>query len=424
MSLSKDIFKFAFRENPLPLVITDENGMILEVSDALLEELELTREAIIGTAVYPLIGNKELNPGSSRAVSLKKKNYQVNTKNYEVEGIVFRIFVFKEILEIKHANPKTKLIEVLLRNSYKIENFPKFISINLKAVCSKTGAEGGLFLTKDPKTGLFKPIAYHGMGEKLPKKLTVKFENQDNYISGAVYKYEMSKIPKFLDPVSILMQWNDLSLLIFIPLSSDGHEPDAMFILAYRDPSAISDDDIATLKILALIFNLFHEKSKLKKELSESTYRDFITRSYSQIMLKEFISLIFSQAKRYHFLFSIVLLKVTNYPDIKRIYGANIAELTMQKISSVLLKTLRKSDVVGKYTEDSFLFILPFTHNGGSEIAVKRVKDALMGTSFTPVKSVDFAVSIAHLEESDTKAEDILQRLKISLTPLSEFKVG
>ena len=99
-----------------------------------------------------------------------------------------------------------------------------------------------------------------------------------------------------------------------------------------------------------------------------------------------------------------------------------MAELTMQKISSVLLKTLRKSDVVGKYTEDSFLFILPFTHNGGSEVAVQRVKDALMTTSFSPIKKVDFQVAIAHLEESDTKAEDILQRLKISLIPLSEFK--
>ena len=424
MPLSKDIFKFAFRENPLPLVITDENGMILEVSDALLEELEINREAIIGTAIYPLIGNKELKPGASRAVTLKKNKYQVHTKNYEVEGILFRIFVYKEIIEIKHANPKTELIETLLRNSYRIENFPRFISTNLKTICNKTGAEGGLFLTKDPETNLFKPIAYFGLGEKIPKKLTVKFDEEDSYTSGTVYKYEMAEIPEFLASVSILMQWNELSLLVFIPLSSDNHEPDAMLILAYRDSSAVSDDDMATLKILALIFNLFHEKSKLKKELSESTYRDFITRSYSQIMLKEFVSLIFSQAKRYHFLFSVVLLKVTNYQEIKRVYGSNLTELTMQKISSVLLKTLRKSDVVGKYTEDSFLFILPFTYNGGSEVAVQRVKDALMNTSFAPVKKVDFAVSIAHLEESDTKAEDMLQRLKISLIPLSEFKVG
>ncbi|GEM_PF-4067870 len=424
MPLSKDIFKFAFRENPLPLVITDENGMILEVSDALLDELEIKRDALIGTAIYPLIGNKELRPGGSRAVSLKKRKYQVSTRNYEVEGIVFRIFVYREIVEIKHANPKTELIETLLRNSYRIENFPRFVSNNLKVISGKTQAEGALFLTKDPQTELFKPVAYYGLGEKIPKKLAVKFEKEDDYTSGTVYIYEMSRAPEFLSPVSILMQWNELSVLIFIPLSSDNREIDAMLILAYRDSSNLKDDDIATLKLLALIFNLFHEKSKLKKELSESTYRDFITRSYSQIMLKEFVSLIFSQAKRYHFLFSVVLLKITNFQDIKRIYGANMTELTMQKISSVILKTLRKSDVVGKYTEDSFLFILPFTHNGGSEIAVLRVKDALMNTSFAPVKKVDFAVSIAHLEESDTKAEDMLQRLKISLIPLSDFKAG
>lgn len=423
MTISKDIFKFAFRENPLPLVITDESGMILEVSDALLEELELNREAIIGTAIYPLIGNKELKPGNSRAVSLKKRKYEVSTKNYEVDGLQFRIFVFKEILEIKHANPKTELLETLLRNSYRIDNFARFISTNIKTISLKTGATASLFLTKDLESGLFKPIAYFGLGDKLPKRLTVKFKEQDNYTSGILYKYEMSKIPSFLDPVSILMQWNELSLLIFIPLSSDNHIIDAMLILIYKDQAELQNDDIATLKLLALIFNIFHEKSKLKKELMESTYRDFMTRSYSQIMLKEFVSLMFSQAKRYHFHFSVVLLKVTNYQEIKRIYGINMTELTMQKISSVLLKTLRKSDVVGKYTEDSFLFILPFTHNGGTEVAVQRVKDALLNTSFNPIKQVDFAVSITHLEESDTKAEDILQRLKISLIPLQKFKI-
>ncbi len=424
MSLSKDIYKFAFRENPLPLVITDVNGMILEVSDALLSELELQRDAVIGTSIYPLIGNKELKPGKERAVSLKEKKYSVRTKNYEVEGIVFRIFVYREIIEIKPANPKTVLLEKLLKNSYRIENFPRFVSKNIKYISNKIGAHGGIFLIKDAKDKLFKPIAYYGLGEKMPKRLSIKFDKEDYYTPGLAYLYEASKIPDFLGPVQVLMEWAQLSLLVFIPLSQDNKEIDTMFILAYKDRSDLSNDDIATLKLLALIFNVFHEKSKLKKELSESTYRDFITRTYSQIMLKEFVSLIFSQAKRYHFLFSVVLLKITNYQDIKRIYGPGMTELAMQKVSSVLLRTLRKSDVVGKYTEDSFLFILPFTNNGRSEFAVQRVKNALLNTDFAPIKDIEFAVSIAHLEEGDTKAEDMLQRLKASLIPLSQFKPG
>ena len=425
MPLSKDIYKFAFKENPLPLAITDKDGMILDVSDALLEEMDISREGLIGTAIYPLIGNRELKPGSTRAVSLKKKKYYVSSKDYVIEDITFRVFVFHEIVEIKHANPKTQLIESLLRNSYRIENFPRFLSRNIRIIAEKTQAEGAIFLTKDMETGVFKPVAFYGVGEKIPRKLSIKFNNEEEqYSSGVVYKYEITKVPEFLSPVSILFEWSELQLVVFIPLSSNNQEIDAMFMLAYRDKNALSDEDITTLKLLALIFNLFHEKSRLRKELSESTYRDFITRSYSQIMLREFISLIFSQAKRYHLLFSVVLLKVSNFQDIKRIYGVNMAEFIMQKISSVVMRTLRKSDVVGKYTEDSLLFILPFTHNGGSEIAVQRVKDALLNTDFSPVKKVEFQVAIAHLEESDTKAEDILHRLKLSLIPLNEFKAS
>lgn len=187
MPLSQDIYKFAFKENPLPAAVTDGDGMILDVSDALLAELDMSREGLIGTAIFPLIGNKDLKPGATRAVSLKKKKYHVTSKNYEIDGIIFRVFVFQEIIEIKHASPKTELIETLLRNSYRIENFPRFLSKNIRIISEKTQAEGALFLTKDMETGVFKPVSYYGLGEKIPKKLTVEFKDEDQFTSGTLY---------------------------------------------------------------------------------------------------------------------------------------------------------------------------------------------------------------------------------------------
>ncbi len=422
-SLISEVFKNAFYVSPVPLIITDKDGLITELSQSAEKLLNLPRNAIItSTTIYALIGSEDIKENEKRIIEINNTKYEVKSEKYTIEDIDFKLYVFTIIHEIKQGNPKIELIEQLLSKSYKIRNFHKFVQVNLEQIAShinKSDAAAFFALSKDNVK--FTPVAFEGFEKGIPKRMVLSIGGDTPLSPALPVIYNSTNIPKTLGALSIIMQWYELKTLLILPIASNGKDVDSMFILFYKNKFEPDTDNLATLKLLALVFSIVHNRANLQAEIAQNTYKDFITRAYSQIMLKEFVQLIFSQAKRYNFAFAIVIFKILNYNELKNSYGTKVLEKMMQKISGAMLKTLRKSDVVGRYTEDSFLSILPFTQNGGVEIAIRRVRDALNLIDLSPVKGLKIGAGVAHLEDYDVEASSLLQRAKTTIQSVEKI---
>jgi diguanylate cyclase (GGDEF)-like protein len=124
------------------------------------------------------------------------------------------------------------------------------------------------------------------------------------------------------------------------------------------------------------------------------------------------------QAKRYEFPFSVMMIRVENYDKLANIYGTSSAENSMQNIAKTLQQNLRRSDIVGRYSKNAFVVLLPFTNSSGTEIVLSRTVEVLKSSAFPPCRNIRFSFSITSYTKGDQGFQDIIDRLIELLKPL------
>ena len=70
--------------------------------------------------------------------------------------------------------------------------------------------------------------------------------------------------------------------------------------------------------------------------------------------------------------FAILMGDIDNFKKINDTYGHDAGDLVLSSIASVIVSTIRKQDIVGRWGGEEFLFLLPETNlEGGKKIAEK-----------------------------------------------------
>ncbi|QBQ55381.1 GGDEF domain-containing protein [Nitrosococcus wardiae] len=119
------------------------------------------------------------------------------------------------------------------------------------------------------------------------------------------------------------------------------------------------------------------------------------------------------QAKRGSTTFSLLLLEIDNFREIKEIYGLSAAERVLQALTQACLEIVRSSDVVARCSDEKFMMFLPETHTEEALIIAHRIRHVL---SQVPVvignALISFTVSIgvAAYDENTVTLERLLHR--------------
>ena len=103
----------------------------------------------------------------------------------------------------------------------------------------------------------------------------------------------------------------------------------------------------------------------------------------------------FSRCQRSGAEFSVVMMDLDNFKLFNDTYGHAVGDEVLQMVSRVLVKAVRKYDVVGRYGGDEFLALLPDTDADGAVVLVKRVQGAIKEGAFFLEKQSQNRVPIA-----------------------------
>jgi len=89
------------------------------------------------------------------------------------------------------------------------------------------------------------------------------------------------------------------------------------------------------------------------------------------------------RSKRYHHTLSLVMVDLDNYKEINDTYGHQAGDRVLMEIAKIFKKSVRTTDLVGRYGGDEFCFALPETPVDGALIFCERLRQKIENTQLS-----------------------------------------
>lgn len=151
-----------------------------------------------------------------------------------------------------------------------------------------------------------------------------------------------------------------------------------------------------------------HENLKnAKKKLKELVNRDALTHLYNRRYFDEISQELVHLVKREKSQLSIVMIDIDKFKEINDTYGHKIGDEVLKRLSSILTKHTRDSDVVVRYGGEEFVLLLPFTHKIGAFKIAEELRKTIQETEIfiDENKLIKFTIS-AGVDYFDTEDDE------------------
>ncbi len=170
---------------------------------------------------------------------------------------------------------------------------------------------------------------------------------------------------------------------------------------------------IILLIILGWVINLKKEirkRKKLELELERLATVDILTsinnRYKMDLTLYEQIEI----SKRYKRPLSLIYFDIDFFKLVNDNYGHKIGDLALIELSDLVLSSLRKSDVFGRWGGEEFLIILPETMLSEAVALSQKLKTTIENHNFSTIKKLTCSFGVINYEENDS-VETLMNRV-------------
>jgi two-component system, cell cycle response regulator len=154
-----------------------------------------------------------------------------------------------------------------------------------------------------------------------------------------------------------------------------------------------------------------NELEKLNKKLEDLAIRDGLTGLFNRRYLKDEMERVFSQATRYNFELSCILLDLDFFKKINDTYGHAFGDLVLVQFAEILKKRVRKSDIAARYGGEEFVVLLPNTNSSGAANMAESIRSYMSQHVFsdgTTKTHVHISVGISSLKADKPENPDKL----------------
>ncbi|MGB9823687.1 MAG: diguanylate cyclase domain-containing protein [Candidatus Hydrothermia bacterium] len=414
----RELYKSAFGASPLPIVLTDFNGNILDASIGFAMLFDVQRDDLIGINLQEIM-DIEIRDNLDVKTSVKGEYYQIFSQKFEVEGFEFLVFSFSKLEQLEAAPATAVLTRIrdIFDMSLKANSFPQFVADSFPLLQSIFNADSVLLFkrSKNQPEIFFPVFSTSNLHKELRDKVSLGIESENLVSIGipviADENYvEWPVIPVLLEVAGFASAW-------VIPFGLYEDFVDSLIFLLFSQKATPSPEEHDLLVFGSYFYSLVYQKMEYKKEFEALSYKDTVSQTFSEAIIKELLNLQCEQAKRYGFSFSVMMIRMENYDKLLNIYGNYAVETSTQKVAQALTSSLRRSDVVGRYSRNSFVVILPFTNSENTDIVFSRILNILKSSTFPPCKNIKFSASITSYME-DTGYQSIINRLTDLLRPI------
>ena len=198
---------------------------------------------------------------------------------------------------------------------------------------------------------------------------------QFNYVNKIALKnmqYSLEEMKQFI-PVNILPEYNNnqFSELVSKLISKDKAYLEFVTVQQRKDKSTyqvnvrlqlIKVDGVDTF--VAIINDISEHVKALedKKLYYEQSTHDHLTQAYNRQKFDEIYMKEAKRAKRYGADLCLILLDIDDFKKVNDVYGHDIGDMVLVKISKLIKKNIRDSDLFARWGGEEFVILLPNTN--------------------------------------------------------------
>jgi diguanylate cyclase (GGDEF)-like protein len=158
---------------------------------------------------------------------------------------------------------------------------------------------------------------------------------------------------------------------------------------------------------------------KKNEELLKLSITDKLTSLYNRVKIDKVLKEQYELAKRYSTPFSLILMDIDFFKKVNDNYGHKIGDDVLIETAKILKKTIRKTDILGRWGGEEFMVITPHTTQDGAVSLAKELNKAVANHQYsTYEKRVTISLGVCSFEEKfdidkmTIKADEALYRAK------------
>jgi len=177
-----------------------------------------------------------------------------------------------------------------------------------------------------------------------------------------------------------------------------------------------------------LIRQYYEELEKEKKLLEKMAITDDLTQIFNRGHILSRLNDEIKRSERHHGNLSVVMIDIDRFKLINDIYGHQTGDKVLKQIADTLKKSLRETDMLGRYGGEEFLAVLPETDLNNAFYAAERMRKKICELQW---KEADLHVTIScgiaefKIKEKDfellRRADNLLYKAKAEGRDKSKF---
>jgi diguanylate cyclase (GGDEF)-like protein/PAS domain S-box-containing protein len=184
--------------------------------------------------------------------------------------------------------------------------------------------------------------------------------------------------------------------------------------IAIRDENGKPIRMLGAHNDLTQIMRAKQEIETLNKELEQEVSKDFLTKLLNRRGFEAHYHEIIEMAKRNGHQISCAMFDLDHFKEINDAYGHSEGDRVLKHIAHILVDIGRKSDIIGRYGGEEFIFLMPpRTDKEEATIAAERIRLSIQNQPLEDIGTVTISAGVATtLPSPDENTEAIAIRLR------------
>lgn len=155
------------------------------------------------------------------------------------------------------------------------------------------------------------------------------------------------------------------------------------------------------------------ELQELQLQLQEQAIRDPLTQLYNRRYLNEILPVEIARAKRAQLSLGIMMIDIDHFKKINDTYGHKVGDETLQKLSQIIVKSLRVNDIVCRFGGEEILCVMQGVDAEAVNSRAESLRQEIAETNFvltSPQVHITVSIGIAIMVEDNHEINDVLKR--------------
>lgn len=137
------------------------------------------------------------------------------------------------------------------------------------------------------------------------------------------------------------------------------------------------------------------ELKRLEEKVVQLSIKDKLTQVFNRPKLEEFLQGELERSERTTAPFSVILVDVDSLRNINDTYGNLVGDDLLVAIANIVKRNVRATDIIGRWSGEEFLIILPDTDEKGAFTLAEKIRITVEKTQFKTVEKATASFGVA-----------------------------